>query len=70
MEERLEEGRKRYAQIKGYDTPEGRERYRRSTGAAQEIEKQIFEKCSIKPEDINDASVAPIIEELRNYPVA
>jgi len=70
MEERLEEGRKRYAEKKRYDTPDGRERYARSTEAARQIEKQIFEKCSIKPEYITDVSAAPIIEELRNYPIA
>jgi hypothetical protein len=32
-----------------------------------DIENQIFAKCKIKPEDINDASVAPIIEELKNF---
>ena len=70
MAERLEEGRLRYAGKKGYNTPEGSERYRRSAEAAAEIGKQIFAHCSIKPEDINDASAAPFIEELRNYPVA
>lgn len=68
--DRLEEGRVRYAERKGYNTPEGREKYRLSTAAAIEIEKQIFEYCSVRPEDINDTSVAPLIEELRNYPVA
>jgi hypothetical protein len=68
--DRLEEGRVRYAERKGYNTPEGREKYRLSTNAAIEIEKQIFEHCSIKPEDINDASVAPLIEKLRTYGIA
>jgi hypothetical protein len=40
------------------------------TAAAEEVERQIFERCSIKPEDINDGSLAPLIEELRNYRVA
>jgi hypothetical protein len=31
------------------------------------IEQQIFAKCNIKPEDITDASVAPIIEELKGF---
>jgi hypothetical protein len=33
----------------------------------KEIEKQIFAKCKIKPEDINDESVEPIISKLRNF---
>jgi hypothetical protein len=45
-------------------TPEERDRL---VACGQEIEKQIFAKCKIKPEDITDASVAPIIEELRNF---
>ena len=69
LEDRLEEGRVRYSQKKGYDTPEGRERYRFSKSAAIEIETQIFSHCSTGPDDINDATVAPLIEELRNYPV-
>ena len=31
------------------------------------VEKQIFEKCKIKPEDITDEAVAPIILELKNF---
>jgi 5'-deoxynucleotidase YfbR-like HD superfamily hydrolase len=69
MAERLEEGRKRYAEKKGYNTPEGREQYQISIEAASGIERQIFAQCSIKPEDINDRSAAQIIEELRNYPI-
>lgn len=33
----------------------------------KEIEKQIFAKCKIKPEDINDKTAADIISELRNF---
>ena len=35
--------------------------------AARQIEKQIFSKCKIKPEDINNETVAPIISELKNF---
>jgi len=69
LDARLEEGRTRYAERKGYNTPEGRERYRVSTVAAREIEKQLFAHCSIKAEDINDETVATLIEELRNYSI-
>lgn len=31
------------------------------------VESQIFAKCSIKPEDITDEAIAPIIESLRNF---
>lgn len=33
----------------------------------RDIEKQIFAKCKIKPEDINDETVALIIAELKNF---
>ena len=31
------------------------------------VEKQIFAKCKIKPEDITDEAVAPIIESLKDF---
>lgn len=33
----------------------------------RQIEKQIFAKCKIKPEDINDASVGRLILDLNNF---
>ena len=62
MEERLMDLRKRYAH-KGGDTPERRA----FESAVREMEKQIFAKCKIKPEDINNETVKPIISELRNF---
>lgn len=35
----------------------------------KDIEKQIFFHLNIKPEDINDQSVAPIIENLKNFEI-
>jgi hypothetical protein len=70
LADRLEEGRSRYAKRKGYDTPEGREQYGKSVEAAQEVERQIFARCSIRPENITEEAAAPIIEELRKYPLA
>ncbi|MDR3570988.1 MAG: HD domain-containing protein [Candidatus Pacebacteria bacterium] len=68
--DRLEEGKGRYATKKQYETPEGVARYEAGVEAAQAIEQQIFECCSIRPEEINDETVAPLIEELRNYSLA
>jgi len=62
LEIRIKDLRDRY-EHKGGDTPE-RRAY--ETGV-REIEKQIFAKCRIKPEDITDEAVAPIIEELKNF---
>lgn len=64
LEVRLADLRKRYAH-KGGDTPERRA----FDEALRKIEQQIFEKCSIKPEDITDEAVAQLIEELKNFVV-
>jgi hypothetical protein len=62
LEDRLLDLRTRYAH-KGGDTPERRA----FQDAVRMIEKQIFAKCSIKPEDITDESIAPIIAELKSF---
>ncbi len=62
-EARMEEGRKRYAGRSGYDEL-GRQHL---VDCGKEIENQIFAKCDIKPEDINDTTAAPYIEELKNF---
>ena len=69
QDQRLAEGRKRYvARNKDYyDTDDGFENLSR---AARELEQQIFSETTIQPEDINDAAIEPLIEELREYPVA
>jgi hypothetical protein len=64
LEDRLADLRRRYNH-KGGDT---RER-RNFEESMREVEKQIFAKCKIKPEDITDTSVAPIIEELKTFVV-
>ena len=45
------------------------EKHNRSVMCGKEIERQIFLECKIKPEDITDESVAPIMEELKNFVV-
>ncbi|MFA6520198.1 MAG: HD domain-containing protein [Candidatus Paceibacterota bacterium] len=62
LEDRLMDLRKRYDH-KGGDTPE-RRAYEQ---AVRDIEQQIFVKCSIKPEDITDKSVAPVVTLLKNF---
>ncbi len=62
-DERMEEARIRYAHLNS-----GREEERNMlVECGKEIEKQIFAKCKIKPEDINDETVEPIIAELKNF---
>ena len=61
-ESRMEEATKRYKRNKGKE--EERERL---ITCGKELEKQIFAKCKIKPEDINDETVAPIISKLKDF---
>jgi len=62
LEQRFMDLRKRYAH-------RGRSMSELETfeNAVRQMEKQIFSKCRIKPEDINDETVAPVISELKNF---
>ena len=66
-EERMNEGKKRYKDHKSTFGEMNEEEREKLVDCGREIEKQIFSKCKIKPEDINDESVRPIISELRNF---
>lgn len=68
--ERLEEARLRYAarpRQLGITAP--RDAFDALVEAEKGLERLIFERCRIRPEDITDASVAPLVEELRNCPI-
>ncbi len=62
LEQRFVDLRKRYGHIK--ENVPARDAFEK---AVTQIEKQIFAKCKIKPEDITNESIAPIISELRNF---
>lgn len=68
MDDRIEEGAKRY----GYrnESPEAQEHSNLLVNCAHELERQLFSVAAISPEDITDEKIAPIIEELKGYPVA
>lgn len=68
MHARHEETRIRY-EARRTDIPRDDAKYRELVSASEEIERQIFSRCSIKPEDISDDSVRPIIEDLRGFQV-
>ena len=75
LEERLHEGRQRYLKRHpnewvGRGVRSTTEQFQTLIRTARELERQIFEHASIRPEDITDASVAPLVEELQNYSVA
>jgi hypothetical protein len=65
LHDRLEEGRKRYAKRQRYWLTD--EQRGRIEQACYDIEKRIFQNSNIKPSDITNESVAPIIEELKTY---
>ncbi|MEK7190176.1 MAG: class I tRNA ligase family protein [Patescibacteria group bacterium] len=65
LEQRLTDLKERYATHRERST-ESREAFE---NAVRQMEKQIFTKCKIKPEDINDETVKPVISSLRNFVV-
>ncbi len=69
VKERFEEAVGRY--VKRYKTlEEATAAYALYTTWGHEIERRIFSETPLVPEDISDASAAPIIEELWEYPLA
>ena len=65
-EERMNDAGKRYKNHKHSIFEEERQKL---VSCGKEIEKQIFGKCKIKPEDITDESVKPYIESLKNFEI-
>ncbi len=65
LNDRMTEGRKRYAGRKHSIVTD----FDSHSLALQDIEKQIFEKMDIKPEDINDEAIESVIEKLKNIEV-
>ena len=67
MSARHKEAKKRYAsRIKSKYTPK---QFLDLVNKYKEIEKQIFTHCSIKPNDITEKKVLPLIEKLKNYEI-
>lgn len=65
-DERMHDANKRYKNHKLSIEEEERDRL---VNCGKDIEKYIFSFSNIKPEDINDESVAPMIEELKNFEI-
>lgn len=63
MEDRIEEGHKRY---QGKKHSIGSNNFESLSNSLRVMETQIFEKVSIKPEDITDEKVKGLIEELKS----
>jgi hypothetical protein len=64
-EDRMEDARIRYQGRDGFEE----ENRQVLVQCGRDVEKEIFSHCKIKPEDITDEAVAPIISELRNFMV-
>jgi 5'-deoxynucleotidase YfbR-like HD superfamily hydrolase len=67
MKERIEEAAVRYNYQS--ESEEAQERSRLLIQSAHELERQIFSVADISPEDITDERIAPVIEELKVYPI-
>lgn len=67
LRDRMEEGQKRYKGSGRLFWPEDEKH--KIEECQNKIEEQIFAHCKIKPDDINDETVKPIIEKLRDFVV-
>lgn len=67
LEKRMHEGRKRF-KINTKDRGR-KDQFNLYASYLRKIERQIFNKCQIKPEDINDRSVNPIVENLKDFEI-
>lgn len=68
-EERMEDAVKRYENKFNKEMVYEKDRREILLACGKEIENQIFANCKIRPEDINDQTIAPVLEELRGYVV-
>lgn len=66
LEDRLEDGRKRFIEQNGESSSL---EFDRGSLVIREIEKQVFAQCSISPLEINDTSVGGLVDSLRNFEV-
>ena len=70
LRDRLSEGRERYKKKKSSFSTRSDAEFQSLAQAAHDLEEELFVGASIRPENINDAAVAPIIEKLWEYPVS
>lgn len=70
LQERLEDARKRYEGKNFSGEPTfGRARWEELMSAAEVIEGQLFSVSSIKPSDVSESVIAPLMEELRAFKI-
>ena len=68
LKERLEEIKKRYKNVVSSVWSNG-EMANHLIECSLEIEKQIFQYCNLRPEDINDRTIEIYIEKLKEYDI-
>ena len=68
LQERLEDVKKRYKN-KPLSVWSNEEKANHLIECALGIEKQVMEYCTIKPEEINDSSIAQYIQKLKEYEI-
>jgi hypothetical protein len=68
--ERMDEAGVRYQNRKDSKDIFPEEGRQELIACGRDIERQIFAKCKIKPEDINDESIKPIIEKLKDFVIS
>ena len=62
LEKRMQDGRNRFKRNKGGSCKNNQ--LKKYSTCMRKLEKQIFKKCNIVPEDINDTNVNPVIRKL------
>ncbi|HTE48369.1 MAG TPA: HD domain-containing protein [Candidatus Paceibacterota bacterium] len=66
-DERMEEAKRRYKKNNVSIGAVGEEQRKELVACGKEIEKQIFAKCKIAPEDITNETAASIISKLKDF---
>jgi hypothetical protein len=64
LEERLKEGKERFRKKRGRSD---QEEFFHQKKYLEKLEKQIFENCKIKPEDVNDENIKNIVNSLKEF---
>ena len=70
LTERLEYMHRRYAKRGSVYGDTTDPKIQALTTAIYEVEHQLFEGLTIRPEDIDDASIAPIVESLKSFEIS
>lgn len=68
VDERLRDGKKRYANSKHHAIA-NRDMFEKNCACLYEMEKDIFGRTTITPESINSENINPLLEELRKFKI-